>query len=97
MLGAAVMAAAIGSIAILDAEQHAGEANITGYGDALWWSATTVTTVGYGDRYPVTTEGRLIAVGLMLVGIALVGAITASVAAWMVAQVQHGRVSERQD
>jgi voltage-gated potassium channel len=97
MAGTAAMAAALGSIAVLDAEQHATEANITTYSDALWWSATTVTTVGYGDRYPVTTEGRLIAVGLMLVDIALVGAITASVAAWMVAQVQHDRVPDRQD
>jgi voltage-gated potassium channel len=97
VVGTAVMAAALGSIAILDAEQHTTEANITSYVDALWWSATTVTTVGYGDRYPVTTEGRLIAVGLMLVGIALVGASTASVAAWMVTQVQQDRATDSQD
>ena len=43
-----------------------------------------MTTVGYGDRFPTTTEGRLLAVLLMLVGISLVGVITASVAAWFV-------------
>ena len=94
VVGAAVMAAALASIAMLDAEQDAADANITSIGDALWWSAETVTTVGYGDRYPVTTEGRLIAFGLMIVGIALLGAITASVAAWMVAQVQQDHTTE---
>lgn len=94
VVGAAVMAAALASIAMLDAEQDAADANITSFGDALWWSAETVTTVGYGDRYPVTTEGRLIAFGLMIVGIALLGAITASVAAWMVAQVQQDHTTE---
>lgn len=75
----------------LDAEQAAPGANIKTPGDALWWAATTVTTVGYGDRYPVTTQGRLIAVALMVVGIAMVGAITASVAAWLVSQVDLRR------
>jgi voltage-gated potassium channel len=86
--GAAMMAVALASIAVLDAEHGAKGANIASYGDALWWACTTVTTVGYGDRYPVTTQGRFIAVALMLVGIALVGAVTASIAAWMVGQVQ---------
>lgn len=94
VVGAAVMAAALASIAMLDAGQDAAYANITTFGDALWWSAETVTTVGYGDRYPVTTEGWLIAFGLMIVGIALLGAITASVAAWMVAQVQQDHPPE---
>jgi voltage-gated potassium channel len=92
--GAAVMAVALGSIAVLDAERDAPGANITAYGDALWWAATTVTTVGYGDHYPVSTQGRLIAVMLMVVGIALVGAVTASVAAWMVARVEEERAHE---
>lgn len=86
--GTALMALGLGAIAVLDAEQDAPGANITTFGDALWWSATTVTTVGYGDRFPVTTTGRLVAVALMLVGIACIGAITAGVAAWLVAQVE---------
>ena len=86
--GVAVVAVGLGSVAILDAEQDAPGANITSFGDALWWACTTVATVGYGDRYPVTTEGRVIAVALMIVGIGIVGAITASVATWMVSQVQ---------
>ncbi len=87
VIGSTVMAVGVASIAILDAEQHVTEANIKSFGDALWWACSTVSTVGYGDRYPVTTQGRLIAVALMVVGIALLGAITASIAAWMVAQV----------
>lgn len=87
--GTAVMALFLGAVAILDVEQDAPDATITSFGDALWWSATTVTTVGYGDFYPVTTQGRFIAVALMVVGIAVVGAVTASVATWMVGQVQR--------
>ena len=87
--GVAALALFLGAIAVLDAEQDAADANITSFGDALWWASTTVTTVGYGDRYPVTTEGRLIAVALMIVGIAVVGAVTASVATWMIGQVQR--------
>ena len=64
-------------------------ANITGIGDAVWWACETVTTVGYGDHYPVTTQGRFIAVALMVVGVSMVGAVTASVAAWMVKQVEQ--------
>jgi voltage-gated potassium channel len=95
VLGTAVMAVGLGAVAVLDAERDAPRANIETFGDALWWSTTTVTTVGYGDRYPVTTEGRFLAVALMLVGIATVGAVTASIATWMIAQVSHDSDSQR--
>lgn len=85
--GVAVMAVGLGALAVLDAERGAPDANITSAGDALWWACTTVTTVGYGDRYPVTTQGRFIAVALMLVGIAVVGSVTAIIATWLVANV----------
>jgi voltage-gated potassium channel len=88
VLGTAVTAVGLAAIAVLDAEQDATGASITTFGDALWWASATVATVGYGDRYPVTGEGRVIAVGLMLVGIAALGAVTASLATWMVAQVR---------
>jgi voltage-gated potassium channel len=52
--------------------------NIQSIGDALWWSVVSVTTVGYGDVSPVTAEGRLIAVGLMVVGIGFLGIFTAT-------------------
>lgn len=83
---ATVLVIFVASVAELQAERGAPGANIETFGDALWWAVSTVTTVGYGDLYPVTVAGRLIATGLMLVGIALVGVITAAVAAWFVTQ-----------
>lgn len=89
VVGTALAACGLGALAVLDAERGAPDANITTFGDALWWSATTVTTIGYGDRYPVTSTGRFVAVPLMIVGIAVVGSVTAAVAAWLVANVQR--------
>jgi voltage-gated potassium channel len=77
----------IGGVAILDVERDAPDANITAPADGFWWALTTMTTVGYGDRFPVTTTGRLIAAALMLVGIALLGVLTASIAAWFIREV----------
>ena len=58
------------------------EANIKTAEDAIWWSMTTITTVGYGDRYPVTTEGRLIAAMLMAAGVGLFGVLSGVLASW---------------
>jgi voltage-gated potassium channel len=98
--GATVATIGLGALAVLDAERGDPAANITTIGDALWWGCTTVTTVGYGDRYPVTTEGRLIAVALMFVGVALLGSITATIASWLVAsaaRVEEEEVEEAVD
>ena len=70
------------SIAILQFE-NVPTGNIRTAEDALWWSYTTITTVGYGDRFPVTTEGRLIGVGLMTIGVGIFGTYTAIIAAWI--------------
>jgi voltage-gated potassium channel len=70
------------SLGVYDAEHDAPGATITNFGDAIWWALVTVTTVGYGDYYPVTFEGRFIAVLLMLSGLALVSVITVSFASW---------------
>jgi voltage-gated potassium channel len=67
-------------------EQHAPGATIHNFGDALWWSAVTVTTVGYGDKYPVSAGGRGVAVVLMITGIGLVGVLSATVASYFVGQ-----------
>lgn len=77
--GMAVVMIIFSTALMVEAERHAPGATIKSGGDALWWALTTVTTVGYGDMYPVTTEGRIIAAGLMLVGIALFGSISAIV------------------
>lgn len=87
--GATALVLFVASLAALDAERGRAGSNIETFGDALWWSFATVTTVGYGDRFPVTTTGRLVAVVLMLAGIALLGVVTASLASWLIEQVQE--------
>ncbi|MCW2529583.1 MAG: Ion transport 2 domain protein [Pseudonocardiales bacterium] len=93
--GSAALVIFCAALAVLDAERGKPGANIESFGDALWWAATTVTTVGYGDRYPVTTEGRFIAVGLMLGGIALIGVVTASFASWLIDRVRQVEEASR--
>jgi voltage-gated potassium channel len=97
VVGTAVFGVGLGAVAVLDAEQDASGANITTLGDALWWATTTAVTVGYGDRFPVTTTGRLIAVALMLVGVAVVGVVTASIAAWFIGSVENGPPARHDD
>jgi voltage-gated potassium channel len=70
----------LGAWLVLLFEDRTHGGNIHDYPDALWWAIVTVTTVGYGDRYPVSTGGRYVAVVLMLVGIGLIGVLTATVA-----------------
>lgn len=79
-----------GSLAILDAERGSPQGNIKNFGDAIWWATETITTVGYGDHYPTTGTGRLVAVAVMVGGITLLGLITATLAAWLVQQVTDG-------
>jgi len=81
---ASIFVAYISAVQITITERAVEGSNIKNFGDGLWWAITTVTTVGYGDRYPTTTEGRCLAVALMIMGISLMGVITASVAAWFV-------------
>ncbi len=70
-------------------EYDAPGASITSFGTALWWSIVTTTTVGYGDTYPVTTAGRFIGSVIMVVGIGLIGTVSATVAAWFVSHKQR--------
>jgi voltage-gated potassium channel len=83
-----ILIAYIAAVQITITERDVPTSNIKSFGDGLWWAVTTVTTVGYGDKFPTTSMGRFLAVGLMLVGISLMGVITASVAAWFVKMSQ---------
>ncbi len=80
VLIAVVVTLLLGAWLVLLFEDKAKGSNIHDYPDALWWAIVTVTTVGYGDRFPVTEGGRVVAVILMLVGIGLIGVLTATVA-----------------
>ena len=81
---ASIFIAYVAAIQITISERAVDSSNIKNFGDGIWWAITTVTTVGYGDKFPTTMEGKFLAVGLMIVGISLMGVITASVAAWFV-------------
>jgi voltage-gated potassium channel len=91
--GSTILLCYAAALAVLDAEQNARGSNIKNIGDALWWAAVTIAGVGYGDHYPVTFVGRLVAVGLMMGGIALVAVVAGSLAAWMIEAVGN-RVAE---
>ncbi|MFD0773640.1 potassium channel family protein, partial [Streptomonospora algeriensis] len=90
---AAVLIVFCAALAVLDAEQGVSGAVIHTFPDALWWAATTVTTVGYGDLYPVTAEGRMVAGVLFTAGIALLGVVTATLASWFVERFNEGQES----
>lgn len=78
----------LSSLAFFDAEYGAPESKIKTFGDALWWSAVSVTTVGYGDVYPVTTEGRLVSLVLMTLGIGLISFAIGTMTTWVVEQLK---------
>ncbi|MFC7545454.1 potassium channel family protein [Plantactinospora sp. GCM10030261] len=82
-----VLLTLVAGLAVLDAERGAPDASITSYPEALWWSVVTITTVGYGDHFPVTTGGRVVAVALMIGGIGLIGFVTGSLASWIVERI----------
>ncbi len=92
--GGATLLVYVAALAELDAERgHGG--SIQDFGEVLWWALVTMTTVGYGDFDPVTVEGRIIAVFVMVGGISLLGVITATIASWVVERV--AREEEREE
>ncbi len=82
------------AIAILQVEDDP-ESNIKTAEDAIWWAYVTLTTVGYGDRYPVTTEGRIIAAFLMTTGVGLFGTFTGFLASWFVGEKKQEEQAEK--
>ena len=81
----AILLVIFSALAILQVETDPNS-NIKTAEDAIWWSYVTVTTVGYGDKFPITTEGRIIASVLMTAGVGLFGTFTAFVSSWFLAE-----------
>lgn len=73
----------LSSVLVLHFESESADANIKSYFDALWWAVDTVSTVGYGDVYPITTQGRYVAMGLMFCGIGLFSLNAALLSSWL--------------
>jgi len=86
--GVTVIFASAGAVTVFE---HETGGTIHNYGTALWWAISTITTVGYGDTFPVSPEGRVVAVVLMLVGITFFSWITANVAAFL---IEHDAAGE---
>jgi len=84
---ATLLIVAMAGLAVLEAERGHPGTNIESYPEAIWWAICTITTVGYGDAYPATLEGRLVAVALMIGGLGLIGFTTGSLASWIVDRV----------
>ena len=82
------------SLGILICERSDPQANIKTANDAVWWSMTTLTTVGYGDKYPVTTEGRLLAMVIMVSGMGLFGGLSGLAASFFIGVKEKGIVAE---
>lgn len=89
----AILMVIFSSIAILQVEDDPNS-NIKTAEDAIWWAYVTITTVGYGDKFPVTTEGRIIAAFLMTVGVGLFGTFTAYLASWFVGETKKEELDE---
>jgi voltage-gated potassium channel len=94
-IGSALLLIFVASLAVLEAERGQPGSNIHNFGQAVWWAFVTITGVGYGDFEPVTPEGRVVAVGLMIAGVALIGVIAATLATWLISTVQTQDVKEQ--
>lgn len=81
---ASVLLGFAGALAVYQQERDAPGATIRTFGDSVWWTCSTLATVGYGDVTPVTPVGRTIAVGMMGCGLALLGAVTGAFSSWLV-------------
>jgi voltage-gated potassium channel len=82
------------TLGIIICEHNDPQANIKTAGDAIWWSVTTLTTVGYGDKYPVTTAGRCLAMIVMIGGMGLFGGLSGLAASFFVGNKEKGIVTE---
>jgi voltage-gated potassium channel len=88
IVAGAALLAGIGALAVLDAEKNDPASSIHNFGEALWWAFVTMSTVGYGDVYPVTFNGRVVAVMMMIAGVSLVGIVSATLASALLAKLR---------
>ncbi len=79
-----ILVLTVASVLVLQFESQSPDANITEGGDALWYAIVTITTVGYGDRYPVTPGGRITAMFIMFMGVGIIGALASILASLLV-------------
>ena len=93
--GAVALLVFTAALAVLDAERSAPASPIHTFPEAVWWAFETISTVGYGDFTPITETGRLVAVGLMVGGVATLGIVTATLASWIVERVAETEADER--
>jgi voltage-gated potassium channel len=84
VIATTVLIVLMAGLAVLEAERGHPHSNIESYPQALWWAICTITTVGYGDFYPQTVEGRMVALALMIGGLGLIGFTTGSMASWII-------------
>jgi voltage-gated potassium channel len=87
VIASTVLIVLVAALAVLEAERGHPQSTIESYPAALWWAVCTITTVGYGDLYPATVEGRLVAIALMIGGLGLIGFTTGSLASWIVDRI----------
>jgi voltage-gated potassium channel len=93
-LSVALIAVSGTAVLVWAVEREAPNSTIKTLPDALWWAVTTVSTVGYGDKYPVTPEGRIVAVVLMVLGIGLFGLIAATLSSFFIEEQNKGQFEE---
>ncbi len=79
-----ILVLTVASVLVLQFESKSPDANIISGGDALWYSIVTITTVGYGDFYPVTSGGRITAMFIMFMGVGIIGALASILASLLV-------------
>jgi len=91
------LVALVGALAILDAERSDPASTIDSFGSAVWWAFVTLSTVGYGDVYPVTGTGRAVAVMMMIVGVALLGLVSATLASSLLVRLRGEEKTDQQE
>jgi voltage-gated potassium channel len=82
----AILVLSVSTLLVIQFESRSADANITNGGDALWWAFVTITTVGYGDQFPVTALGRFVGVFVMFAGVGIIGSLASILASLLVPQ-----------